>query len=367
MIVLLLTVCSAATLIMVIALARATRPRAGATATPPVTVLKPLCGADDALEANLATFFAQDYPAFELVFGVVDPADRAIPVVRRLMAAHPAVAARLVVHDGRQGLNPKVANLRGMLAAGAHDVVVISDSNVAVGRDHLRSLVARLEPGVGLVTGLLVGAGERTLGARLEGLHLTGAVAGAVAGAEMLAGNALVIGKTLLFRRAVFERLGGMESLAAVLAEDYVMGRMFTEAGLAGVATAPVRNVVVRSTTWTFVRRLARWALLRSRLQPLLYPAELLANPSALALLAVALGADAAAVAAWAVATTLVRDAGAWLILRGRAGLATVLLGVPKDLLALGAWVAAPWKRRVSWRGRRYRVSAGTRLFAQAR
>lgn len=365
---LLVTLCTAATVTMLVALARATRPRAGAVETPPITVLKPLCGADDALAANLATFFAQDYPAFELLFGVADAADPAIAVVERLIAANPRVAARLVVHDGARALNPKVANLRGMLAAGAHDVVVISDSNVAVDPGYLRSLAARLEPGVGLVTSLLVGDGERSLGARLEGLHVTGCVAGSVAAAELAAGNALVVGKSLLFRRSIFERLGGLESLGAVLAEDYVMGRMFTEAGLAvRAATAPVRNVVVRSSTWTFVRRLARWALLRSRLKPLLYPLEPLATPVAVALVALALGAPPALIVPWAVATTLARDAGAWLILRGRRGLATALLGIPKDLLVIAAWLAAPWKRRVSWRGRRFRVSAGTRLFAQAR
>jgi ceramide glucosyltransferase len=360
--------CTAATVFAVLALGRAARRRDFAAApTPPLTVLKPLAGADDALPGNLATFFAQDYPDFELVFGVVGADDKAVPVVRALMAAHPRVRARLVIHDGSAGLNPKVANLRAMLAAGGRDVVVVSDSNVAVSPRYLRSMAARLEPGVGLVTSLFAGVGERTLGARLENLHLCGSIAPAVAASEVLRGDALVVGKSLLFRRSVFEELGGMESLASVLAEDYVMGRMFTEAGLRVVtSTEIIRNVNVAASVWAFVRRQARWGLMRSRLKPLAYPFEPLANPVAVALAALALGAAPLPVAVWALALAFLRDAAAWLVLRGPRGLAAAApLGLLKDALVLGAWLAAPWKRRVSWRGNRLRISAGTRLYQE--
>jgi ceramide glucosyltransferase len=359
-----LLICTLATVVGLIALGRATRARAVAsTDTPPLTVCKPLCGADDRLAANLETFFVQDYPAFELVFGVVSPADPAIAIVRDLMRRHPHVRARLVVHDGARGLNPKVANLRGMLAEESHDLVVVSDSNIAVGPAYLRSLVARLEPGVELVTSLVTGGGEASLGALLEELHLTGSVAPAVAAAEALSGDALLVGKSILFRRSVLESLGGLESLGSVLAEDYVMGRMFTEAGFhVRVATEVVQNVAVRQSLTGFVRRQARWALLRSRLQPLLYPFEPLANPVAAALVSLALGAAPLWVLGWALALATVRDGVAAALLRGHVGAAP--LGLFKDVLVLAAWAAAPFKRRVSWRGQRYRISAGTRLFA---
>jgi len=364
---LLMALCTAATVVSLLALATTRLRRSVAGQTPPITVLKPLCGADEALRANLETFFRQSYPDYEIVFGVADASDPAAAVARELMAAHPGVPARLVVHDGRQGLNPKVANLRGMLAAGAHDVCVISDSNIAVGPGYLASMAAPLEGRVGLVMSLFAGAGERSLGATLEGLHLTGAVAGALAASELLTGSAVAVGKSLLFRRSLFETLGGMESLASVLAEDYVMGRMFTEAGYeVRIAHEVVRNVTIRQTSWTFVRRLARLGLMRSRLKPLAYPFEPLLIPVAVAALAWGLGADAGVAFGWAAGLTLVRDATAWLLLRGPAGLArAVPLGIVKDLLVLAAWAAAPWKRHVSWRGNRLRVSAGSRLFAE--
>jgi ceramide glucosyltransferase len=363
----LMAACTAATLCGLVALARATLARPPRAPAQPVTVLKPLCGADDSLRANLETFFRQDHPAYEVVFGVADADDPAAAVARAVMAAHTEVPARLVVHDGRRGLNPKIANLRGMLEAGAHDLCIISDSNVAVGPGYLGSMTAALTGRAGLVVSLFAGAGERSFGATLEGLHLTGTVAGQLAASELVAGSAFAVGKSLLFRRSVLESLGGMESLASVLAEDYVMGRMFTEAGYeVRLAHEVVRNVTVRQTTWAFVRRLARWGLMRSRLKPLAYPFEPLLVPVAVAALAWALGVDATIAFAWAATLTLLRDSVSWLLLRGRAGLLrAVPLGLAKDLLVVAAWAAAPWKRHVSWRGHRLRVSAGSRLFAE--
>ncbi len=214
-----------------------TRPRTPVASFPPVSVLKPLCGVDTALRDNLQTFFEQDYPVFELVFGVQGEDDPAAIVVRELRAAYPDVICRLVVHDGGRGVNPKVSNLRSMMGAVMHDVVVVSDSNVAVHPAYLREMATELAqkdaPGdrVGLVTSLFTGVEEETLGATLENLHLNGTVAGGVAISNELLSKAAVVGKSMMFRRTVFERLGGFSSVAHVLAEDYVMGRMFEAAG----------------------------------------------------------------------------------------------------------------------------------------
>jgi len=196
-----------------------------------VSVLKPLCGRDDSLEANLRGFFQQDHEEFELVFGVRGADDPSLDVVRALRDEFPDVNCRVVIHDGRRGANPKVANLRAMVEVTNHDVLVVSDSNVKVPRDYVRRMQSELmEPGVGLVSSLVVGCGEESLGATLEGLHLTGAVAPSIALATEL-GHAAVIGKSMMFRRSIFDGLGGFESVAHVLAEDYVIGRMFDAAG----------------------------------------------------------------------------------------------------------------------------------------
>jgi ceramide glucosyltransferase len=367
-----IALCTLAALISIGSIWQLTRARPEDTnaVLPPLSVLKPLCGADESLEQNLETFFAQRYPDFELIFGVESGADTAIEVVRKLIARHPEVRARLAIH-GRRGLNPKVANLRGILEAGARDLVVISDSNIAVAPDYLARLARKFtadpdrEPG--LVTNLFAGVGARSLGARLESLQLDGPVAGGIASSEILSGgSAILVGKSMMFRRSRFESLGGMESLSSVLAEDYVMGRMFKEAGYpVRVCAEVVRNVTVHTSVRAFFLRQLRWAMLRSRIKPLLYPFELLLNPIAVALFSFALGSGAW-VFAWAFALTLVRDLLQWLRLSGPSGIGAVCLGIVKDLFMIAAWALAPFAGTVVWRGHKLRVSAGTRVYAGA-
>lgn len=335
---------------------------------PPVTVLKPLCGADESLAENLETLFVQDYPDIELLFGVEGPDDPAAEVVRALQRAYPGVRSSLIIHDGGLGLNPKVGNLRAIMGVARHDVVVISDSNIAVPPDYVRQLAAHLQQErVGLVSNLFVGAESRSLGSRLESVHLAGAVSGSVA-ASALIGRCIAIGKSMMFRRSDLRRLGGMESLAAMLAEDYVLGRMFRAAGYeVRLAPTVIENVSRDITVGGFLRRSARWALLRSRLKPLSYPFEPLANPMAVALAAPLFGIGLLPALAVAAAVVAARDAAQLVRLGRRGGLLAVLaLGPVKELLSLGVWAVAPFKRHVSWRGRRYRVSAGTRLYAEA-
>ncbi len=361
-----------ATLLAIVAVYTATRKRrarlpAAGSSQERVTVLKPLCGRDDALASNLETFFRQDYPNFELLFGVEGEEDPAIEVVRRLQKRFPDVPSRLVIHQGRRGLNPKVSNLRATLETCTNDLIVISDSNVAVCPDYLREMVGQMQvEGTGLVTNLFCGVGEQTLGARLENLHLNGPIVGSVA-MSRLNGRTVSVGKSMMFRRSVFRRLGGMESVATLLAEDYVIGRMFRAAGYeVRLCAGVIRNVCVDATVKTFLRRHLRWGLLRSRLKPLMYPFEILANPMAVAMAAPFFGVPWLPALAWAVALTAVRDASQWICLRGPSGLDVIALGPFKEILSAGVWLVAPFLKHVSWRGQRYRVSAGTRLYAQA-
>jgi ceramide glucosyltransferase len=370
----LVAICLLTTLVSVVAVFWATSRRRRRTGHPdpePVTVLKPLCGADHSLAANLETFFRLNHPDYELLFGVEGPDDPAIAVVEKLRERYPRVRCRLMIHDGRRGLNPKVSNLLAMLENTTHDVVVISDSNVAVDPDYLLDLQGQLQDDsgrrpVGLVTNLIAGVGEESLGAGLDSLHLAGPIAGSVA-ASQLWGRTFTVGKSMMFRRSVLAHLGGLESVATLLAEDYVIGRMFQSAGYAvRLGQQVVRNVCVRSSAYTFMRRYARWGLMRSRLAPWLYPLEILLNPLAIALAAPLFGYGFVIPLLAALALIAVRDGLQLNRLRGTRGLLPLLaLGPLKELLTLLVWLAAPWKRSVSWRGKRYRVSAGTRLYTR--
>lgn len=347
---------------------REVRRRPSARSEAPVSVLKPLCGLDASLEANLVTFFEQDHPAYELVFGVEGQDDPAIDVVRRLRARYPQVPVRLVVHEGRPGANPKVRNLLAMLPAAAHDRVLISDSNVAVPPHYLREMVGVLdEPGVGLATSLIAGTGDEGLGACLESLHLNGMVAAGIALPTAM-GKACVIGKSMMFRRSVLDALGGLESLGHVLAEDFVMGKMFEAAGLrVRLCPTPVDNVLAHQPVRRFFERQVRWGMMRVRLSPLTYLLEPIATPLAVAMAAPVFGVSPRAPLAWALSLTLLRDAVQWSLLRGPRGVLRALPLAPlRDLVVLAAWAIAPFRRHVSWRGTRVRVSSGTRLLREA-
>lgn len=142
---------------------------------PWVSILKPIAGADDDLQGNLASFIDLDYPAYEILFGIASPDDPAVAVVQAFLAEHPAVSARLVwtTPANDRTLNPKVAQLLDLTRAARGSVIVVSDANVRVPRTYLRSLVgALLQPGVGLVSSIIVGGGERSLGAALENAQL---------------------------------------------------------------------------------------------------------------------------------------------------------------------------------------------------
>jgi ceramide glucosyltransferase len=337
-----------------------------ASKLPPVTVLKPLCGADPSLRKNLESFFVQDHPDMEILFGVEGPGDPAVDVVNELLAAHPGVRACLVVHAGARAQNPKVRNLAAMLPHATHDLVVISDSNVRAPREYVRELaqVWATTPHVGLVTNLFAGEGGATFGAALESVQLCGFVA---AGAALPSafGDAAVIGKSMMFSRAKLEALGGFARVADVLAEDYLLGKMF-QAGAGRVVLAPtiLVNVVRGTSVRAFFERHLRWSMLRMRLCPYAFLLEPLISPlAALPLAVLALGPWAYA---WAAAMWLLRDTGGWLLLRGsRCVVAPLVLAPLRDALMLVAWAATPFKRHVSWRGHRVRLGTGTLLFEE--
>lgn len=349
-----------------IAVFRATRPRTSlSTAPPPVSILKPLCGSDPNLLANLQSFFEQDHPDFELLFGVVDANDPALAAVQAAQARNPHVRCRVIVHEGGGAINPKVDNLLGLVPEARHDLVLVSDSNVRAPRHYVRELASIYEQQrPGLVTNLFAGSGEASLGGALESVELAGFCAPGVALPTLL-GDPLLVGKSALFSRVRFEQLGGFRRLRDVLAEDFVMGKTFAHAGEAVViAPTVLSNVVGDLSLQSALQRHLRWSMLRFRLRPVAAALEPLTIP--LALLPIAWFLLGPWSLLWAAACWLLRDAGSWLVLRGVERLWLPLLLSPlRDALSLLVWMAAPLKHHVSWRGKRFRLGAGTLLYCE--
>ncbi|MBD3401897.1 glycosyltransferase [candidate division GN15 bacterium] len=333
---------------------------------PPITVFKPLKGLDDQLEDNLRSFFELDYPEYELLFGVADTDDPAIDVVQKLRRVYPMVHARLVVDPGQIGLNPKVNNLHNMYPFARHDYFVISDSNVRVPRNYLSDLIAHMQSDdVGMVTSHIRGVGATTFGAAMENLHLNTFIADSVYAVGRLFGVPVTIGKSMLIRRETLESIGGFRAFAQYLLEDGLLGKAIDERGMTVLTTClPVENV---NATWTLTRfcsRHLRWATMRRHLNIGYYIAEILSNPTALALINFSVQRDPASLGLLlsVSAARIVLDMITGLLMRSESRWSHYLMVPVKDLVMFGLWLIPFFNRMVTWRGHRFRVRKLTRL-----
>jgi ceramide glucosyltransferase len=338
------------------------------TELPAVTVLKPLHGDEPLLEGALASVCRQDYPAWQVVFGVQDPADSALPVVRRLQARFPDCDMAVVVNDALHGPNRKVGNLINMLPVAGHDVLVIADSDLHVAPDWLQRLVAALEqPGVGLVTTVYTGLpappplppplrgrggfrwGCRVLGAmQLNHYFLPGALLARAMGRQDC------LGATMMLRRDTLERIGGFAALVDHLADDNVLGQLVRGLGLeVALAETIPATTVPEATFGALWRHELRWCRTIRTLVPAQFAASALQYPLAWAILALLLCGGAYwslawLAVAWAVRALATRDADRALRLANPTPL--WLLPV-RELMSVAVMIASYAGRRVHWRG----------------
>ena len=172
--------------------------------TPPVSILKPLCGMDPHAYTSLRSHCIQDYPVFEIIFGVADPADAIIPVVKQVMAEFPAVHMKLVHCPDQLGTNLKISNLVQMLPHARHEFILINDSDIHVPGDYVRRVVAPLKnDSVGMVTCLYRGIASASLGSKLESLGISSDFVPGVLCAKRLEGELRFgLGSTLAFSLA---------------------------------------------------------------------------------------------------------------------------------------------------------------------
>jgi ceramide glucosyltransferase len=335
---------------------------------PAVSILKPLKGLDEELEANLRSFFELDYPTYEMIFGVADENDAAIPVVQKLLAEFPDHDARLVVGAPVFGLNPKVENLASMDRFRKHSVILISDSNVRVRPAYLRETSAYLaEPGVGLVTNLFAGVGETHAGATMENLQLNGFIAGGMALASVMR-ITCVVGKSMMMPAHVLEAIGGFARVRNLLAEDQVIGVLVRKAGYSIRLSHHVIDNVNRKRGFSwFLNRHSRWYKIRRQMALSTFLAEPMANLPTLGLVWAFSGDSGIAWGGLAglVGLGVVRDAIQTRWLGGKfPELKNLLFSPIKDLLLLPLWFDAMVNSRVQWRGHRFHVGRLTRLRA---
>jgi len=261
---------------------------------PPITIIRPVRGADACEERALGTSFQLSYPSYEVIFCCADADDPAVPMVRRLIGAHPCVPARLLIGDDAISDNPKLNNVMKGWRAAAHDWIVITDSNLELPRDYLQRLLAAWHPLTGLVSAPPIGSDPQNLGAEFECALLNTYQARWQYVSDTL-GNGFAQGKTLFWRRSDVEAAGGLGVLAREPAEDAAATKVVRELGLrVNLADGAFAQPLGSRTFAQVWARQVRWARLRRQTFPLLFALEIfsgLAMPM-LALLAAATAFD---------------------------------------------------------------------------
>ncbi|MEM5436970.1 bacteriohopanetetrol glucosamine biosynthesis glycosyltransferase HpnI [Paraburkholderia diazotrophica] len=227
----------------------------------PVSVLKPLCGAEPRLFENLATFCEQTHPCFELICGVSRADDAAVAIVHRLQTVYPERQISLVIDPRIHGTNLKVSNLINMAEWARHDVFVIADSDIAVEADYLERVCAPLDdPQVGIVTCLYRAKGIAGFWSRVGAQFINEWFVPSVRVAHMFGSTRFGFGATLALTRATLERIGGFERLRNTLADDYWLAGHVRELGLeTALSPVVVETDVTECTLPALWDRETRW------------------------------------------------------------------------------------------------------------
>ncbi len=326
---------------------------------PPVTILKPLHGMEHDLYDNLAGFCIQDYPApVQIVFGVDDPADPAIDIVQKLMADFPDCDLTLAVSSRRNGANRKVSNLINMVDEARHEVLVVSDSDIVVDRDYLKSVTAALEAsGVGLVPCLYHGTAAPGTWARLSTAAIDYHFLPSVLVGLKFGLAAPCFGSTIALRRDTLAMIGGFESVGDHLADDYALGAAVRRAGFAvAMPSSVVAHVCAERTAREVFSHELRWARTIRTVDPVGYAGLALTHALPFALLGVLFGGvtPAATIVVAALVFRFILQTELDRAFRLRNDL--FWLGPLRDILSFAVFVSSFFGRDIKWRGHRYSV-----------
>ena len=328
----------------------------------PISILKPLAGLDLDLESNLRTFFEQDYPAFEILFALRNQHDPAVEVVARLQKEYSTIPSRLVITGETPYPNAKVYSLDRMLSAAANDLVVMSDSDIRVTPDMLRTVAAEFQDEhLGVATCPYRAVAGPSLWSRLEATGMNTDFWGGALVARMLEGMHFAVGPTIAARRRVLQSIGGMDRVKDYLAEDFVIGKFAADAGHGVILSSYVieHHIGSASLSENVTHRL-RWGRSTRRSRPAGYVGQMFTMPLPWAFLVCAF-----APGWWPIlpVTAIVRALAAYTVSsRGlRAKLNWLLLPI-EDVVGFCFWLAGFFGDTISWRGRQYQLYSDGRF-----
>ena len=336
--------------------AAATRPLA---TLPPATILKPLCGAEPALYEHLRSFCQQNYPHWQIVFGVPDPRDPALDTVHRLRGEFPRLDLQVAISSAQHGASSKVSNLINMMPLARHDCLVIADSDIHVGPNYLeRVITPLLDEGVGIVTCLYHGRPRPGLWSLLGSMFINEWFVPSVRVALLFGSRAFAFGATIALRRATLVRIGGFEAIADQLPDDYRLGELTRRLGLRTVLSdVEVETCVDEASGGELVRHQLRWLRTIRTVQPLGFTLAGITFSLPVVLGGSLLAAGSAATLAMAAVTAAARLMINSACRSSRPLVSQLWLVALNDLLCFGLWCWSFTTRRVHWRDAHYRVA----------
>jgi len=335
---------------------------------PAISVLKPLKGLDGNLFDNLESICNQDYPEYEIIFSLQDYNDPAFKVAEKIKEKYPGKDITLLVERCNAGLNPKVNNLIPAYRIARYEYILISDSNVLVGKNYLREIIKPFkDPETGLVSNLIKGVGGYTLGSVFENLHLNSFIIGSVCFLDRFLKMPCVVGKSMLMRKSDLEAIGGFNAVKNVLAEDYIIGKKMHMMGKKVILS----NYIIKNVNeyWGFRRflnRHIRWGKLRWQIGGVKYLSELFNNPVFLSMFPIILEPSKLTIGFAALVSSLKVIGDIYIGRKVRADMNVLLffLAPLKDLIIGIAWFVPLFSNTVVWRGNRYIIGSDSHLWS---
>lgn len=342
------------------------------TFTPAVSLLKPVHGAEFGLEKHLATFFEQEYPEYEIIFCARQIDDPGLAAARRVAARYPHVPVQFLASGEPTMPNAKLLSLEIMAERALYSILIISDSDVRVGKNYVRDVVAPFqEMGVGAVTCLYRGyAAQGGIWSRIEAAAMSIEMSAGVLVAEMLEGMKFALGPTMAIRRECLDEIGGFLPMGEYCSDDFLLGNRVAALGRQVVLSHHViEHVVLHESFWSSMQHQARWMKSTRFSRPKGHLGSVLTLSVPFGVLAaIAAGildrpAIAFAALLWSVgsrmllARTISRS-----VICEESSWQSVLLYPVRDLLALAFWIASYSSRTIVWRNEVYLLESGGRM-----
>jgi len=335
---------------------------------PPVSLLKPLHGAEPDLEAHIASFFEQDYPNYEILFCARNSNDAGLKIARRVAARYPWIPAKFFTTGERTYVNAKASSLERMASAASAEIFIISDSDVRVTPNYIREVVAPFaRETVGAVTCLYRGVANNGFWANLEAVGMSVEMTSGVLVANMMEGMQFMLGPTMAVRRACVEEIGGFAFLGPYCADDFVLGNQVAAKGHEVVLSDHVIDHIVLNSGFTdSIKHQIRWMKSTRFSRPKGHFGTALTFALPFGLLA-ALGTWtigkpwlALGLLVYSIVARMVMAAVVGIkVVNDRAWLRSALLYPLRDLLGFWYWAASYTSSKILWRGHIYRLVEG--------